>query len=234
MKFNKLASSIALASGLLFGQAQAALIIDDWNVNQGILAQDTSGISSTVGRLGGANGGTFWGSRGNAYAMLVGGDRVETIDCANCQQGHGTNAANTTGHGFWEWNGIATDMSGDVSLFYEADLSGGDVIATFVGDVTQEVWWSDLASGVQTLTGLVSVDNVTAIYLDWFSVGGVYDPSTSSNYTGVVSSRDFGVDALSLDLNVDNFQIQVPEPATLALLGLGLAGLGFRHSRKTK
>ena len=233
MKLTKLASSIALAGGLLFGQAHAAIIIDDWNVDTSVIAlSDTVGISSTVNRLGASNGGTFWGSRGNAYAMVLSGGEVETVDCAGCQQGHGTDTSNTNGHGFWNWNGSATNMAGNVSLFYDADVAGGDVIATFVGDTTQEVWWSDITAGAQTLAGAISVTNVTDIFLDWFSVGGAFDPSSSGNYSGVVNARDFGLGADRLDFNVDNFQVDVSEPTALALLGLGLAGLAFRRKAK--
>jgi hypothetical protein len=223
-----------MTSGFAFaGQAQANIIIDDWNVTSSVNAEsNVAGTSQTMSRLGSTNGGNFWGERGNAYANLISGDQAQTQDCSNCLQGHGTEAANSLGNGFWEWTSVANPMSisGTVSLLYDADLAGGDIVATFVGDIIQEIWWSDIFAGPQNLTGNISVKNVTAIYLDWFSVGGDYDPFGDSEYSGVVTARNFGIGVESLDFSVDTFQVSAPTSAVLT--SLGLLALGWRGSTK--
>ena len=77
----------------------------------------------------------------------------------------------------------------------------------------------------------INAPGTTAIYLDWVSVGGVYDPSAAANYGSVVGSRNFGADAEEVDFDVDNLKL-VPEPTSIALLGLSLAGLGFTGRRR--
>jgi hypothetical protein len=233
MKFNKSVLFVGVVGALaLTSQSQATVIIDDWNVNQTVISVSTSpGVSDTQSRLGAANGGNFWGVRGDSYAHLVAGDDVETVDCANCEEGHGTSGSNSVGNGFWQWqsDGNDLDVNGGMTLYYDADVAGGDIVATFVGDTTQEVWWSDIAAGPLSLYGSLVVDNVTSIYIDWFSVGGVFNPNSDANYGGVVSARDFGIAAERLDFNIDNFVVSTP--ATMALLGLGLIGLGYRVAK---
>src|SRR5210317_352659 len=125
MKAKHSVALLGIAGGLMLGaQAQATqmVVIDDWNIgpNESTVAEDdvADGNGVTVNRT--ALGGTYWGSRDDLYANLVVGDETTTEDCANCQQGHGTNASNSIGHGYWSWSGGPQDFVGGVSLFAEA------------------------------------------------------------------------------------------------------------------
>lgn len=257
-KLTKIAAASVVALGLgMAGQAQAHLvpfIIDDFNFTTGSSVEDTtadgSGVSGPPGTggivMGAPDGPANPWQRTDLFANKTfppapSTSAVGTEDCAFCQQGHFTNEANTTGHGAWDWVGPSLNLSGynTFMLDIQTDVPNADIVVTFTenGVSVGEIWWKDLPDtnlATLTLSGSLAGMNlldVTDIHLDAFSVGDVYDPQLVAGYNGPVTSRNFGLAATALDLNVDNAKA-VPEPGTIALLGLGLAGLGWSQRRR--
>jgi hypothetical protein len=235
-------SAVAFAIGLAMASQGHAGIIDDFNFTTGSVIDDVTANNSGVVGLRGIGGTLAAGwSRDAIYANLVGGDRVEQADCSSCQMGHFNNDANSVGNGYesWKLGGLQNFGNTTWALDYGLDVGGFDVIMYFYNSqtntITGELWWRDIAAvGLPGTPGTLSGTLGAGILADYlfieeFSVGGLYNPSLAANYGGHLGARDFGVASVAGDFNKDN--LRIPEPATLALLGLGLASLGFVRRR---
>jgi hypothetical protein len=242
MKLKSLGLAIGMAGALVAGsQAQAAsiLVIDDFNVAPSAIAVDATanGVGVSVPAGGGGLVGIPGWARGSAFTTLTAGDRVETVFCAVCGQAHFNNNANSNGHGAWDWAGPAFNAAGynTFAIDYSTDVPGGDLVVTFTngGAVVGQIWWMDLPDtngALGILAVPIAIGVITDFHIDGFSVGGAYNPQGDAAYTGPVVARNLGAAATSLDLVLDNPRF-IPEPATLALLGLGLVALGARFRR---
>jgi len=224
------AAAIGLAvAGLAAAPAAQALVIDDWNTSIPFGVLDIAADSTAVVAARTSVGGTSL-TRGNMMADLASGDAVRTQDCANCQQGHFVNDANSQGSGYWQWTAspFSIGPADSVAIDYGTDVTGGDMLVAFLsgGILRGYAQWKDLPDTNLVMTGssrpIVWVGSSSAIdeiYLHAFSIGGMY--------TVHGQNFDLGATATSLDLNVDN--LRVPEPGSLALVSLALAGLGLRR-----
>jgi hypothetical protein len=176
------------------------------------------------------NGGGVWTR--NFYAFLTQGDRVETEACVNCQQGHFSSDANSRGYGGFYYEGGSVNLNsyiGQQAYFdYSTDHENADIVmALFSGStLITTLHWQDLPNTNQILQRaslvLPAADygNVTFIAFNIYGIGG-----TAPQYQNI----DLGAAApFALDVDISD----IPEPATLALLGIGVAALGFGRRRR--
>jgi hypothetical protein len=117
-----------------------------------------------------------------------------------------------------------------VEFLYGNGWSTGDIYGTQTGYP-----WGNSGAHLdwKTLVGGSVVSSGTTTYLSVGTVIGFYDPNGFDQLM-VRSSHPNSSDPNLQELAIDNLNVQVtiPEPATLSLLGLGLAGLLVRPKRK--
>jgi hypothetical protein len=87
----------------------------------------------------------------------------------------------------------------------------------------------DSLSGTFTSAGIFNGGSLTGFSLAYAVLGGA---GIFGGASGSGASTALGTGQASF-LERGTFSINVPEPGTLALFGLGLAGLGMRRRRKT-
>ncbi len=144
------------------------------------------------------------------------------------------------GYKGFQWTGL----QGTNSWVLATPTDGTDVFSSHSG--TNYIW-SNAGSSLTMSDGIFSFNSMWArsgqspgtdtahgflsgmeIYTQDFNVGQTYS-QVALNFAGIDEIR---FNQTSFNLVMDDINVNVPEPATLALVGLGLAGLGFSRRKQ--
>jgi len=217
--------------------AQATFMVDDFNTANTYSCRDDLGGSNCPLTTTIDDGNTVWNDSTSPHtgitrtidADLTAGDGVSIEICSNCQAAHITADAGVTqavDEYSFVWTGPSVDLSSYTSFMFDwgADLAGATWFADF-GNSTGIVVDSPVQSALPATPGPGSLTYIASLDLSSVSVVDFTDiTQISLHFNGVGA----------LDGNIDNVRVAgaIPEPTTLALLSLGLVGLGVARRRK--
>ncbi len=200
--------------------ANAALLTEDFsNVSEWTMASDGTGVIDFSGGTAKFNTAGDWETMTQTVALGAQSDLVISFDT---KQFGGSWAPGTIELFDAQGDSIELGLAVQLDTYWDGGVHVKDGVTSGAWhdlNVTSTTSWftrTYVISGIGTAAGSATVNGET--------VNGTYDLTNIGDITSVVirAKKNF---------EVDNFVIDVPEPASLALLGMGGLGMLIRRKR---